>query len=1227
MTGFYPVIARRVPPLGRALFGARFLKMFVFVLASIVGTAASETTEIIFDHGGEQDSTVIGLYRPEGLKYILATDFSIMAPETLLSATVRLRAHVGANIRPVFPDLMPRICVRVNGGEWYWKSLAPYQNGRHQWIEVDIPASEWKLGLNRLEVSSNVSNEANRTSKTVDLLACTTPPILNRSSYSINDGETYSLLGDRNWNVRLLLNEKPGTSGRAVRLELDLAPGQDTVKGSVQYVLRAHDKNGVPVSTANASWSATGGRIDSWGLFHPAAGKSAKVVATLDGLKAEHVSYSSLQLPAGVEPPDSPRRLRPISPEGHLSLSGKWGFSLDPNDVGEKEGWYRPEAEVEWGSIVVPGTWQAQGFGLDYHGVGWYHRTIETPGGWEGKNVWAQFHGASTKATVWLNGGYVGEHLGNWAPFTLGLAKHWNGNGDNVLVVRVEEILNHFSAGFPREIGRMGGTDSHFGGLWQNVTLFATGPLQIDDLYAVPKLAGEEVRVRATLRVENAIPPAARVVVAIEDPSGRRIVEREEGIPPKVASGESWMALEELDLAAAIPSPRVWSPDSPSLYTAILEVYDGDTLSHRRSTRFGMRGMERDGTKILLNGEPLMVRGILHWGYYPDLFNIDPSEDRIRQEFKDLRASGFNLVKVCLFTFPRRFYEIADETGMLLWQEYPTWLYVDFPQMGDTSMDADFEREYPEWFRYDRGFTSVILRDLTCEADINPNFDLLERIYHIGKDMLDGALLCDNSAFFKHRITDWYVCHTYRDLNDYYEYLAELVGKMRAAPEVKPFLFGEDFDADTYRDTEAIENRFMRGETPWWLANGNFEGQARFDEELRKTLGPDAPKRLVAMQKKHSFALRKAYIEEFRHYPEPAGFVMTSLRDISVTRPGFYDDLGELKWSPDEWKSFNADRVLLFQTTERRSRCFAADEPVTGTIEFSNYGSDVENAPLKWNLSTGGKSIGSGEMAVSAKRGEIVPVSQINVAIPEPYASTATPLVFTLDTEIGEDGALARNEWKVWVFPVAENAAAASSAAIYAYCPDGPEAFADKYPGLGMIPVRPSGGLDNSWIRISTGNAVNLLADNTVLITSIVDEQVRGSVEAGVRAVHLASSHGDDAFIGRQNAPFWRETAIWLPSDSGLGDFPHEGFVDVQFLDLTQGRPFSRSESGSDSEPIVWGVSARHPGAGAFDYVVRTPLGSGSVLSSCLVLSGDTNVAGRHLLRCLVDRAIALSQT
>lgn len=170
-------------------------------------------------------------------------------------------------------------------------------------------------------------------------------------------------------------------------------------------------------------------------------------------------------------------------PECRLNLDGIWDFRFDTDGVGENEQWFSGNDESEWGDLHVPGCWQSQGLDVDYHGVAWYRHSFAVPDNWADNQVWLNFEGVSTYARVWVNGQYAGEHIGKWSPFALNVTGMAKPGDVNVVVVRVDEMPKHFSAGFFVELV------PHFGGIWQSVSLYSTGALHIDDIFVHPNLA------------------------------------------------------------------------------------------------------------------------------------------------------------------------------------------------------------------------------------------------------------------------------------------------------------------------------------------------------------------------------------------------------------------------------------------------------------------------------------------------------------------------------------------------------------------------------------------------------------------------------------------------------------------------------------------------------------------------------------------------------------------
>lgn len=1176
-----------------------FTAMQCAVVASAISllscaVAQADTHTIQFDDGGADKTTVIGLFKDNGLSYYQRVDFTLPTTDGLTNTRLRLHAHVGSRIQPAQGSDTCKVGLRVNGGRWHWRTLDTYRDDGDHWIEFRISATEWRPGLNSVETNSTVGSVGNMTPESLDIIGSGTGKI-RRRSWHTHDLRSYVRLDDRNWGIRLMYETPHADETHLSSPSILTEKATASIGESVQFTLRAVDGSGKQIVVADAEWSATHGTVDEFGMYVPSAVGRGEVTAKVSSLRARATCDIEARPPLGVEGPESDKRLRPRVPAGHLALNGSWEFRLDPRGVGEKENWFDGAPHGEWSAIHVPGSWQAQGYGLDYHGIAWYRRTIRVPTDYSGGETWLRFDGVATSAKVWVNGTFAGEHTDNWAPFELRITDLVHPGEENTITVRVEELPGCFSAGFPLIVGM------HFGGIWQPVSMYSTGKLHIDDVHVLPRLSEETAHVIVTVSGSGGGPVTCSVLA----PDGKTIAKQSVDVSGSMMDGRD---ARTVSIVVPIAKPDAWSPEHPALYMARIDVQEGGKSSDHREVQFGMRDVSTEGSHLLLNGKPIFVRGVLHWGNYPGLISIDPSEEQIRREFAEIRKAGFNLVKVCMFSFPKRFYEIADETGMLIWQEYPLWL--TFPQSADTNPHEEIVRAYEEWFRFDRNHPSVILRDLTCEAvDMNP--DLTRRIYALGKSMTGGAVIEDNSAYMNQAFTDFYDAHMYRELDTQYTDIPGwLIPAIHSKGDLKPYLTGEDIDCDTYRDIQALSREFVRGdEIPWWLDNANFHLQESMEKDLIAAHGPEIIPELIRRQKLHALAMRRGLIEEYRQYPEVAGFVMTQIRDNPVTRPGFFDDLGHPKWDAREWSKFNDDRALILYSP-RRSFCFFSDEKAQFTIQLSNYGSPLLDVPLRWSLLDGRREVASGESRVSAGKGTVSKVAECSIDC-GPLGLGANPKQLRFTAKLGADGDVIHADWPVWVFPTAQPAIQGRSVCMYGLSDDSRQVLTQ----LGAVSIRPCE--DSSWGQ-DGGGPVRI--GQSVLVTDHLDEYACKALIGGARVVYIAGD-GDDR-LPRQDAPFWRELAIWLPTGHpALGDFPHRDFADRQFLDMTQRRPFNMMGFRSEITPLVWGVNCRFMSAQLADYVFETKVGKGSLLACCLRLSGAENVAGHHLLSSLTRYA------
>lgn len=184
------------------------------------------------------------------------------------------------------------------------------------------------------------------------------------------------------------------------------------------------------------------------------------------------------------------------------------------------------------------------------------------------------------------------------------------------------------------------------------------------------------------------------------------------------------------------------------------------------------------GTQLLVDGRPFRVRGVLHWGYYPELGNPWPDRDTIRREILHVRSLGFNLIKFCLWIPPPAYYELCEELGMFVWQEYPVW---NTPLAGEGVL-----REFADFFRNDAPFSCVILRTMTCEND-RVSAETARRLVDLCHEMIPGSLALDNSG--------WLCSERYGDFHDEHPYLNNMewsfYGRRMRPLLTRPLLLGE----------------------------------------------------------------------------------------------------------------------------------------------------------------------------------------------------------------------------------------------------------------------------------------------------------------------------------------------------------------------------------------------------------------------------------------------------
>lgn len=876
-------------------------------------------------------------------------------------------------------------------------------------------------------------------------------------------------------------------------------------------------------------------------------------------------------------------------PEASISLNGAWRFRAEP-DGAAAETFLReaddPRAHA-WSDVTLPAPWQRWA-GPEFHGVGWFAREIDVPD--HAPRLRLRFDAVATEARLWVNGREAGACRGDYVPHEIDLTDLLTPGEKATLLVRVDEKPDFITKGFHDVVS------VHHGGIWQDAWLIPSGETvaRPDGVAVHADLEAQQVDVLVELA---RVGEDASVEVEITDEEDRTIARGDAPVAP---------GAREAVLSLTTGALERWSPESPTLYHARLTLRDAGGESEVHRVRLGARSVEATARHVLLNGRPIHLRGVLHWGHEPEFIAPAPPPERVRAEFKALRERGFNCVCLCMWYPPRHFHEIADETGLLLWQEHPVWQSSMDPEHLD-----EYRRQYAAFLRRDRNHPSVIVVDATCE---HPNFDpdLAAWWWDEAKRLQPNVLHQVQTASFAWsdpERTDLHDEHTYENNNRWPFYLEDVQAVLADLPP-KPFVMGESVLFTSWLPVPDLRSR-LGGERPWWLP-ARFEDAARWEDAWRERHGDATLARFRAQGDRHHLLGRKFQVETFRRYPNHAGLVMNHLRDVPPCTCGFVDDLDRWRFTPRQTRGWLGDVVLFLETSCDR-RAFLSGERAAVELGVSNFGPTPIDAPIRHALARTDESHDEGHAAVLAACGEVAR-AEIELRLPEVDRPTRVRLRASIDD--------ARNEWDLWTMPevgesVGEGVYRLEGLPFTAAErePDAVEAAYSRGFGIEAKSWQPAlPEIDRLGPELPAWHAHEPLPpDARVVVTHRLTRDLVDFLARGGR-VFLLASKAAGALRARYEWLFGQVPLVIEEGPLDAGD--SEWIVDLLGFDLTRrgGRviPVDDLEIRDDVDPLVR-LCYTHDAEAVrfFDLLFATRVGQGVLVASALDHRGP---AGRYLL-------------
>lgn len=722
-----------------------------------------------------------------------------------------------------------------------------------------------------------------------------------------------------------------------------------------------------------------------------------------------------------------------------VKLERGWQF------VADKEGTFKAADLSQaqgWRDALVGQSWNAQFSDLrDYMGVGWYRTTFETPALRDGGRALLRFDAVDYYSEVFVNGKAVGVHEGGYTPFTFDITDAVRA-GANELFVRVvdppmDEKENR--ARFPdmlyNEIPH--GKQNWYvqtGGIWQPVWLELKPKDYITSVKVTAKVDGT-VSVLVFSNAHLGPPPPApppgiatdrfvrqtildRIHVRVTDPAGK-------SFDLKLKGGGGVAKNDYVYFEGHIPAPQLWNLSRPTLYTVVA------TLGVDRVTdRFGFRSFETRDGKFYLNGEPFYMIAALDQDFYPDTIYTPPSEAYVRDEMLKGKQLGLNLLRCHIKVCDPTYLKVADEVGMLVWYEIPSW--NDFNHFAPKAAERG-ERIFREMVERDWNHPAIVIQSVINEgwgADLanqvesrrwlRAAFDRAKKLTaSLGRVIVDNSACCNNF----HLKTDIEDNHRYNSIPDDYRPFDQWVADFAARPK---WNFSPHGDAEPAGHEPLVVSEFgnwglpkLPKDLPWWFDRG-FGDRAvtrpggffeRFSEFRFATLFRNYDELAEATQW-HQFVSLKHEIEEIRRYSSIQGYVITEFTDINWEANGLMSMWREPKAYATELARIQQADVVIARADKNN---YASGEPIQIDVLLSHYSRrDLRGAKIVWR-NEAGKSLATQAFDKEAGPASVTSIAHRKLAALQVTRPQRQRLRLAVVDNAG--GVIAENSVDVFVYP------------------------------------------------------------------------------------------------------------------------------------------------------------------------------------------------------------------
>ncbi len=712
--------------------------------------------------------------------------------------------------------------------------------------------------------------------------------------------------------------------------------------------------------------------------------------------------------------------------QNNMDLSGAWQVKIDDDNALIKK---YPDRSTTQGIIHLPASLAEGGFGVKtegsdfgiltpeykYIGKAWYTRDIEIPKSWKNKELELFLERVLWESRVFIDGEELSRQdaLGTPHSHPIGELKP----GTHQLTILVDNEMIHNIGDKGHGYGEY--TQSIWNGIVGRIELHAFDPVRILSVEVYPSIGKDalEVRIQTKMKEEK----KAKITYEIVSLStGEKVLWGDE--IQSTTNGKPQLTLN-------IPAKgqlKKWSEFTPEVYMLKTTVKAGKQ-SDTYETEFGFYQVSHDGTKVLINGQPVFLRGNLDCVHFPLTGYPSCRVEDWERIFRIYKDYGLNHARFHSWCPPEAAFKAANRVGIYLQAEASIWIdwwmSTDMTVQGRPEMDT---KGHPQGLGYDAKRDSFVVAEMNRVVDTygnNPSFTM----FCIGNELGNSDFDVMKQWVAKLKAKDprrLYAVSTARKITEVDDYSAthhiQGVGRTRGLNGART---NWDFE-ETYSqmDIPIIAHEIGQWPVyPQWSEIAKYTGvlKARNFEEFKV----QAEKNGIAGQDVQ-FAMASGALNQIMYKYETESFLRTaSCAGVQLLSMQDYQGQGEalIGWLDAFWDSkgittpekFREHFTTTVPLLRMEKFVWTSDETFHGKAQLSHHGVEPLIAECKWVIrresgavfSNG--SFGSRTYAL----GTLTDLGEINLNLES--LKNAEKLTVTIEVT----GTEFRNEWDIWVYP------------------------------------------------------------------------------------------------------------------------------------------------------------------------------------------------------------------